>query len=75
MKIGKYIIVFTSFKANDFHLSIPYNIIIWYSESNSNLSWKFHKGIECKHIKPNNGIQYKILTHFIGFVIIKILNK
>ena len=73
MKIGKYILQIVPSKSYNFQLSLPYNNSIWYQMLNKS-TYKFYGVIQCKHIKPNTGIQYKIIDRFWKILIIKQLN-
>lgn len=73
MKLGKYILQIVPSKSYNFQLSLPYNNCIWYKTFNK-FCFNFHGVIQCKHIKPNTGIQYKIIDRFWKILIIKQLN-
>ncbi len=80
MKIGKYIFVILPVFAesiilnlpttNDIHYSIPY----FDDESFVRIGWSKLYVKECKHIKPNTGIRYKIIGFYYKVLIIKQLN-
>lgn len=73
MKIGKYILQIVPRKSYNFQLSLPYSNNIWY-QLLTNTKYRFYGTISCRHIKPNTGLQYKIIDRFWKILIIKQLN-
>lgn len=76
IKIGKYIFVIVPLFSIDFDLGLPYNNNIWFHIENNNMKiWIEVQIIECKYLKPNTGIRYKIKGKFGIILIIEQLKK